>query len=664
MSGWRKPLSVFRKPLNGPRTPDHASLWEWAALAGILAITAVLRLSYPGLTEFKADEARLLALALDMADGRFALRGISSSVGFPNFPMSVWLYALPLLIWPHVYAATLFTGLLNSLAVLAGYWLVRRYWGAQAAMAASLLFAVSPWAVIFSRKIWAQNLLPLFVMGWAIGAALAFVEKRPRWIWPHLFCLAVAVQIHLAALALIPATLLFLLVFRRRVVWRQVFVGAGLAAVTAVPFLVYLWQNRDQISLPAGGEATGGWRLDAFRYAAMISRGAEIHSLAGPEAFQAYLAGVSWLGTVTWIMGGLLLAGLLWLAWLVWKKRGDRQGEMALIVLGWALLPPLFFTLWRGAPVFLHYFIAVLPAPYIAAGVLLARGAYRVKRPVVRSMIWAGLAALAVAQVWALAALLAFVAQTATPGGFGAPLGRQLAAAERAKTLLAEIGAADVLAVGQGERPDLDEFPAVWNVLLRGAPHRFVDGQQSALFPAGGAVVVLDNALAAEANLYRETAVAAETFPLRPGEGALEILQLPEGAPPPQAAFDDVVLLANWVNFLGYDLAVADDGETAVWQLHWRPADKPDSADYHIFNHLQAADGRRLSQVDAAAFAPWQWQPGDVVVSRFVLPWPGYSEGLLMRSGMYRYPSLEPVLLLDVAGNPYTDALEILLPVE
>jgi hypothetical protein len=26
---------------------------------------------------------------------------------------------------------------------------------------------------------------------------------------------------------------------------------------------------------------------------------------------------------------------------------------------------------------------------------------------------------------------------------------------------------------------------------------------------------------------------------------------------------------------------------------------------------------------------------------------------------MYRYPGLEPVLLLDVAGNPYADAVEV-----
>ena len=68
---------------------------EMLLLAFILLLAGVLRLGWPGLTEFKADEAGLLALALEMVqDHRLAWRGISSSVGFPNFPMSVWLYAL------------------------------------------------------------------------------------------------------------------------------------------------------------------------------------------------------------------------------------------------------------------------------------------------------------------------------------------------------------------------------------------------------------------------------------------------------------------------------------------------------------------------------------------------------------------------------------------
>ncbi|MCZ7667313.1 MAG: hypothetical protein M5U34_08935 [Chloroflexi bacterium] len=101
-------------------------------------------------------------------------------------------------------------------------------------------------------------------------------------------------------------------------------------------------------------------------------------------------------------------------------------------------------------------------------------------------------------------------------------------------------------------------------------------------------------------------------------------------------------------------------GATAVWQLYWQTADNPDPTDYHIFNHLLDGNGERVSQMDGDAFSGSQWRPGDVVVSRFVLPWhEGWKRPLTMRSGMYIFDTQEPVLLLDEAGNPYTDAVEI-----
>ena len=274
---------------------ESPSRWvELLLLGAILLLAGTLRMAAPGLTEFKADEARLLSLAYDMAEGELALRGISSSVGVPNFPASVWLYALPVSIWPHPYAATIFTGLLSTLAVALTYWLVRRYWGITAALAATLLYAVSPWAIIFSRKIWAQNLLPLFVLAWVIGAALALVEKRPRFIWLHLVALALAVQIHLAAVALVPATILLLIIFRRNVRWRDVLIGAGLALLSVLPFAIYLWGSQDpgQILAGAGGAAPegGGLSLDSLRNTIMISLGTQVHSLTGAEAYEQYLA--------------------------------------------------------------------------------------------------------------------------------------------------------------------------------------------------------------------------------------------------------------------------------------------------------------------------------------------------------------------------------------
>ena len=119
----------------GRRAAKSVDRREAIVLILILFVAAVPRLARPDLTEFKADEARLLTLALNMSDGQFAWRGINSSVGFPNAPMSVWLYSLPLMVWPHPSAATLFTGLLGVVAVVGTYWLGRRYWGVRVATA-------------------------------------------------------------------------------------------------------------------------------------------------------------------------------------------------------------------------------------------------------------------------------------------------------------------------------------------------------------------------------------------------------------------------------------------------------------------------------------------------------------------------------------------------
>ncbi|MCP4427257.1 MAG: hypothetical protein GY803_22440 [Chloroflexi bacterium] len=630
----------------------------------ILGATAVLRMGWPGLTEFKADEARLLALALDMTQGDgLALRGISSSVGFPNFPTSVWIYALPLVIWPHLYAATLFTGLLNTLAAAAGYWFTRRYWGAKAALAATTLLAVSPWTVIFSRKIWAQNLLPLLVAGWGISAALTFVERRERFILLHFLCLALAAQTHLAAVALVPVTAVFLLIFRRRVNWKWIWVSGLLGLATAVPFFYYLWQNRAQAALP-GGVGGGTVSLQALQLTATLSLGNNIHSLAGPNAFETYLTRIPGMTAVYWAWGALIIGGvgmtIYDLRFTIYARRNrqlatsdQRRAEAGFIVLLWLLGTPLFFV-WHNTPIFLHYFVATLPAQYIAAGVLAAR-LFNGRRWVT-ALGWSALAATAVLQAWALIGLLVFLGQTATPGGFGTPVARQLEAVAQAKMTLAETNAAEILVVGSGESPRLEEFPAVYDVLLRDTPHRFVNGERSALFPAAPAVVLLADGMAVM-DLYSETAVIHTEIPLRPGEGSLHVLALPaNAAPAPDATFETPLLLANWVNLLGYDEPMSLGEETAVWQIHWRAGDNPDPANYQFFNHLLDSQGQRLSQADAAAFSPSQWRAGDVVVSRFVLAWPdGGERPYTIHTGMYRYPSLEPVPFLDVAGNPYAE---------
>ena len=616
---------------------------EWWALALILAVAALLRMGWPGLTEFKQDEAHLYSLALDVAEFRaFPLRGISSSVGLPNSPISVYLFALPLFVWKSPLSATLFAGALSTASVALGYWLARRYWGARVAVMSAVLYAAAPWAVIYSRKIWAQDLLPLFTLGCVAAGLLGFVEGRRWWQAAHLLLLALVAQIHLSGLALAPLTLLLLVLFRRNVDRRGLLIGLGAAALSALPMG---WYALSRVGGP--GEAIG-WlgahpvslTTDSIALALMVIQGAQVRGLAGAEAFRAFEATVPNFNSLLWLGGALALAGLGLALWRWWAMRGRPRPlavSAGLVAALWLVLPSLFF-LAHATPVFPHYFIILFPAPFLLAALALDAAMTRWRQ----AWLWAAPVVIALAQMWLSLALLFFVGQTHTPGAFGTPLGVLLETAAAVRDLRRE-----VVVVADGSDPGSDQAPAVFDVLLRGLPHRFVDGRTTAVFPAGQVTVLLwppaqRYARPVEA-LYQAWGGGqwVREIPLRAGEGQA-LIAVGAGAEPavphPRAAS---ALLANGVELLG--AGALNDG----WELWWRAPGPEAGAVYILFAHLLDESGERLAQVDAPTYAPEAWRAGDLVVSYFALP----AGGTQVRAGMYAFPSLAPVMVLDGAGN-------------
>ena len=251
-------------------------------------------------------------------------------------------------------------------------------------------------------------------------------------------------------------------------------------------------------------------------------------------------------------------------------------------------------------------------------------------------------------------------------GGFGVPLGVKLAAADSARALLGRTGAAEILLVGDGSDPDRQDFPAEFRALLHGEPIRYIDINKEAVFPATYSIVLLDTSVSdgptSTREVYDEVIGDWSNFDVPGTDLAYATGTLPAGSYPTAGVkFDVPPLLANFVRITGYNAPRSID-RALLWDLFWRTADNPDPSDYHIFNHLIGESGERLAQADGRAFPGIQWRPGDVVLSRFLLP---MSEDAnlphTMRVGMYRYPSLENVPVLDEAANPAADAVEISL---
>lgn len=608
----------------------------------ILLLAAVLRLGWPEITEFKRDEAALYSLALDVAEFKaLPLRGIGSSVGLPNTPISVYLFALPLFVWKSPLAATLWVGALNTASVALAYWMARRCWGVRVALLAALLYAAAPWAVLYSRKIWAQNLLPLFVVGYVFTALLALVEGKRPWLIAHFGLLAVVAQLHYSGLIFVPFTALLLVVCRRQVDWRSLGAGLALALLLALPFVAYLIR---QASNGAGGQMEipqARLNPQALELAALMAMGTDIHALAGPQAFHDYAARVPDFTVLFRLGGALTLAGGA-LGIYRWLRRKPTHAtcstqHASLLLLLWLLLPSLAF-LPGFVPIFPHYFILLFPAPYVLAGLALEALLTRFHARPVQVMVGLIPLTIASAQVWAIAALLSFVGARATPGGFGTPLGLLLRAADSVRA------APDVIIVSAGANPNLDETPAIFHALLRGTPHRFVDGRTTLVLPSGEARVMLWPGGVRESLLtaYRAVAVHESVMPLRPGEGEVRTLTVSGAAdlspPHPRPAS---ALLANGTEMLGWG------GDADAWQLWWRVT-LEGGEDMTLFAHLLDESGNRIAQADVPTYPASGWRVGDLIISHFSLS----AKGATIRAGMYGSLSLTPAVVLDAAGNP------------
>ena len=425
---------------------------EWLGLAAIVAVAAWLRYSYFGVLESQGDEAYAANLALQFVKtGKLPLAGLMSSVGVTNPPLFIYLL-IPMF---AINASPVFVSgciaLLSLAAVVMTWHIGRKYYGPVAGLVAGLFFAVSPWAVIYSRKIWAQDFVPVFATAtmWAVHALV--VGKKPKAIfWCVLLPLCV-VQIHFSGIALTAAVIAIIAWLRPKIDWRWAAAGIGVALVTMAPYL-YLQQKTDwgdfrQAMNTVGGgqqwkklngvttQPITGYRLPSkqnISYALAIMNSGRIEDVLGIAAdaefdkYQiwsrkaAHFTQTTTLGDWPLLLQRLaFVAALVWLAVIAVQK---KEWKSATWILGlWVVVPVAIFTV-AGLWTYLTYFAILFPAHFLVCGA----GAQRLK-PV---MAWSLVGILAVGNVVFMLDYYRFVDRNGgAQGTAGTALGHKLAAA-------------------------------------------------------------------------------------------------------------------------------------------------------------------------------------------------------------------------------------------
>lgn len=640
-----------------------------------LALGLLLRLAWPTLAEFKLDEATVVRRAMAIAwRGEFPVVGVGSSIGMANLPLTLYLTAIPLRIWDDPVAAVVFIGLLNGLAVIACYRLGKNYFNRSVGGIAAFLFAVNPWAILLARKIWAKT-LPLVTVAFLAALMAAFVRQR-RWALVGAFAaLAALVGLQLEGIAFIPVLTLCLLLFWKEVPLRPLLVGIAVFALALAPYGIYDalhgWPNlRTFWDFVHSRESSLSW--DALRYAFILTGSAEIHTMAGTR-YEEYLGGLLPLWWLNTGMMGLLTLALIYAVVRTFRGTQEERRTFCILLLGFAV--PVALRSRAVEAVHLHYLVLVYPTVFLLIAALID-GGYRALpqryQPAARAI---GLLLALLWGVWQLAVLgrlFWFMDRYPTTGGYGIPLKYPRQAALEARQMAQ---GAEIVVLSDGAGPAFEERPAVFDALLFRHPHRLVDGRMSLLVPDAPRAVYIVGPVSPEGDTFhsvegRLRAMAGVRFEkaiLMP-DGWQYHLYLRERADREDvmvglARFSDPPRFANGVVFLGYDLpqAIAPGDTLEVWLAWWVQVGPPPGSDSHFFVHLLDGEGHLRSQHDGVPYPTSSWRAGDLVLSRFTIPVPSDlpSGAYEVRAGLYTYPDIRGVPVVDAAGNPVESAVSL-----
>ena len=349
----------------------------------LVALGCLMRLLWPADMEWKADEEEIHALAVESAEqGTLPGIGIRSAGGIVNPGLSAGVFSLiarfsadPL----HMVAVVQWANVLALLAAFLFAWRSLQGEERENWYAGLTLAAVNPLAILFSRKIWAQDLLPVFCILMLLGH-----RQRGKWWGAALWGLAGALigQVHMSGFFLAFGLFLITLLHDRanglRTSWPAWCIASVLGVLPMIPWIQHLASAEQATNASAWNMI----QLNFFLYWLIDPAGLDLmYSLR--DEFWSFLREPLVAGVPTWLVAvaHLVLAGVLFFvvrAAVVLVRRtflriralrGWRQFFTGMsytgmwywsILLGIGILVPL-----AGITTFQHYLICTFPFAYL-----------------------------------------------------------------------------------------------------------------------------------------------------------------------------------------------------------------------------------------------------------------------------------------------------------
>lgn len=309
--------------------------------------------------EWKADEKLMFELAGNgLHTKQLPEIGMPSGGGLPNAGFSVWPFIFFRLLSSNPLISMLLVALSNVLAILIFIRCIKLAFkkDTDIYLAGILSFGVSLLPVIFSRKIWAQDLMPLFIA--LIWYCYLLTNKNIIYAFFAGLTGALSGQLHLSgfyyAAGLFIATFCFKK-FRLKQ-WISMLAGFIAGLVPAVGWLNAVFHNQGSVA-----SISNLLKFEFWLHAVSDPPGINARYSLGEKTTDFLVFGNSWLPALIVFLIGIIV---LWGLGKFFIKRHYRafstQNEYLFVFMAFVLIPGLLMTI-SGIPVRSHYLIGASP---------------------------------------------------------------------------------------------------------------------------------------------------------------------------------------------------------------------------------------------------------------------------------------------------------------
>lgn len=296
----------------------------------IFIFSAILRFSYFDLIEYKADQA----LTIWQLMHGFSPVGLVSSTGMYNFPLFNYLMTPFAMISFDPQFLTGIITLVNCFSLVGLFLVLKKYFKNTISFLVTIFISSSPWMILYSRSIWAQNLLLPFLVIWIYCLLEIVLRKNNKIFLLFGIVSSLIIQVHSSGLFLLAATIISLKIGRVVINKFNFVKGFVLGLVPAIP---WFFASRSNLLL------NSRFDVNNFLRPVQIFSGAYFKFVLGKE-----------IGGIFSYIPLLIFVFIIPLFFVIKNNKAIR-----VFVLIFIFLPVLYFLTKTAA--YMHYYIVAVP---------------------------------------------------------------------------------------------------------------------------------------------------------------------------------------------------------------------------------------------------------------------------------------------------------------